>query len=442
MGFLKENKILLIILIISFGACLCYSLYFKIKPLVDARAYDVIALNIVNGNGYRENLSVDLAHDLGRIGPLYEYFLAGIYKIFGHNYVWVWFFQALLHAVSAWLIYKTSQIIFSGSGKKRKIGLLAAGFFGFYPDLIEISAMLMTETLYLFLICLALYVFFLYFIRLKGYLAVLLGIVAGLAVLARPPALFLLPIMFFYPISKRKFFHAGLFLALLFLVFLPWTIRNYEAYNAIMPFGAVGNLNFWIGNYHGANGEQISSSEFPEIKKYFETHQVKDISSESMRQFKNFLQEYPIEFVKLTALRINKYFSFIRPMGFWFYQKGIGQLLFILSSALASVILFILGFAGLMKSIKLKNKALYYLMALAVMTPLIIFITVVETRYRFQIYPLFAIFAGFFLADLFERQKWWTNKILCLTTIFLVLNSLIDFFLSVEKIREKLSLFL
>ena len=437
--FLKENKILLIILIISFGACLCYSLYFKIKPVVDARAYDVIASNMVNGNGYRENLNVDLAHDLGRIGPLYEYFLAGIYKIFGHNYVWVWFFQALLHAVSAWLIYKTSQILFSDSEKRKKIGLLAAGVFGFYPDLIEISAMLMTETLYLFLICLALYVFFLYFVKLKGYLVVLLGITAGLTVLARPPFLFLLPIMLFYPISKRKFFHAGLFLFTLVLIFLPWTIRNYQAYNAIMPFGAVGNLNFWIGNYHGASGKQIQS---PEIVKYIETHQVKDISSESMRQFKNFLQEYPLEFVKLTALRINKYFSLIRPMGFWFYQQGLGQLMFICSSALALVVLFIFGFAGLIKSIKLKKEALYYLMAFTVMTPLVIFITVVETRYRFQIYPLFAIFAGFFLADLSGRQKWWTNKILWLTTIFLVLNSLVDFFLSIEKFREKLSLFL
>ena len=121
--FLKENKILLIILIISFGACLCYSLYFKIKPVVDARAYDVIASNLANGNGYREDLNIDLAHDLGRIGPLYEYFLAGIYKIFGHNYVWVWFFQALLHAVSAWLIYKTSSNSFFQIPKKeRKLG--------------------------------------------------------------------------------------------------------------------------------------------------------------------------------------------------------------------------------------------------------------------------------------------------------------------------------
>ncbi len=432
-----NKKILLIILIISFGACLCYSLYFKIKPVVDARAYDVIASNLANGNGYRENLNVDLAHDsaIVRVGPLYEYFLAGIYKIFGHNYVWVWFFQALLHAVSAWLIYKTSQIIFSDSEKKRKIGLLAAGVFGFYPDLIEISAMLMTETLYLFLICLALYVFFLYFVKLKGYLAVLLGIAAGLAVLARPPFLFLLPIVLFYPVSKRKFFHAGLFLFALVLIFLPWTIRNYQVYDKIMPFGAAGNYNFWIGNYHGANGEQVPSEE---MLKYNETHQAKDINSESMRQFKNFLQEYPLEFIKLTALRINKYFSLIRPMGFWFYQKGWGQVLFILFSALASVFLFIFGLAGLIKGFKSDNVKLHYLAVFTVITPLILFITVVETRYRFQIYPLLAIFAAWFVFSPASLKDFWRDSIWRWSSAILIANGLIDFFLSIGKISEKL----
>ena len=145
----------------------------------------------------------------------------------------------------------------------------------------------MTETLYLFLICLALYVFFLYFLKLKGYLAVLLGIAAGLAVLARSPFLFLLPIMLFYPLSKRKFFHAGLFLLALVLVFLPWTIRNYEVYGGIMPFGIAGNVNFWFGNYHGASGGQVKS---PETVEYIEVNQAQGLNSESMRQFKLFFK--------------------------------------------------------------------------------------------------------------------------------------------------------
>ena len=202
-----------------------------------------------------------------------------------------------------------------------------------------------------------------------------------------------------------------------------------------MPFGAVGNLNFWIGNYHGASGEQIQS---PEIVKYIETHQVKDINSESMRQFKNFLQEYPLEFVKLTALRINKYFSLIRPMGFWFYQQGLGQLLFILSSALALLFLFIFGLAGLIKGFKSDNIKLRYLAVFTVITPLILFITVVETRYRFQIYPLLAIFAAWFVFSLASFKDFWRDSIWRWFSAILIANGLIDFCLSLGKISEKL----
>ena len=97
-----------------------------------------------------------------------------------------------------------------------------------------------------------------------------------------------------------------------------------------MPFGAAGNFNFWIGNYHGANGEQGPTDE---QMKFEQTHETKAINGESMKQFKNFLITHPGEFVKLTFLRVNKYFSIIRPMGFWFYQTGWGQFLLLLAGA-------------------------------------------------------------------------------------------------------------
>src|SRR3989339_1840899 len=199
-NFYQNNKVLLIILIGAFLASLAYSFYFRITPAVDARAYDTIAQNIVSGAGYREDLSRGVAFDqaISRVGPLYEYFLAGIYKVFGHHYEAVWLAQAGLRSLSAWLIYLTVLLILADHDKKKKIGLYAAAIFGFYPDLIEISAMLMTETFYLFLTVLLIYVFFAFVRRPGVYLAAALGLSAGLAVLARPPVLFLIPVFLFY----------------------------------------------------------------------------------------------------------------------------------------------------------------------------------------------------------------------------------------------------
>jgi len=439
MNFIKKNKIIVIIILFSFSLSLGYSFYFQIKPMVDARAYDGIAMNIAAGHGYRYNLQGELKEDwaIMRVGPLYEYFLAGIYYVFGHSYGWVWIMQALMHALSALFIYLTCLLIFKDFRQKKKIGLAAAVIFGFYPDLIEISAMVMTETFYLFLFCLAIYVFFKYFSKAGVWPAIILGLVFGLATLARPPVLFLIPVVLFYFYSKRKILLGVLFLIVMMAVFTPWTVRNYKIYDKFMPFGVAGAYNFWIGNYHGGNGEQEPTQE---MKKYAHEHGILAIPAEATRQFKGFLREYPGEFVKLTMLRVNKYFSIIRPMGFWFYQTGWSQFLFILSSATASVILFIFGIAGFIKSLYLRREKLDYLLAFTIITPLIIFVTVVETRYRFQIYPLLAIFASYFLVYLWEKREW-LNKILWFSLALVLANGLLDLVLSWERFQERLGLF-
>ncbi len=439
--FIRNNRFLLIILVISFLLSAAYSFYFRIKPAVDARAYDNIAVNIISGNGYREHLTGELSNDyaIARVGPLYEYFLAGFYKVFGHRYGPVWLAQALLRALTAWLVYLTAMAIFADNEKKKTIGLWAAAIIGFFPDLIEISAMLMTETLYLFFVCLMFYLFFRYLYRPANCLAASLGLAAALAVLSRPPVLFLLPVILFFFLSRKKFWPLVLFCLALLLVWTPWTVRNWRVYGEIMPFGAAGSYNFWIGNYHGADGEQTPMAEH---YKFIEAHQIKEVNAESAKQFKAFLRDYPAEFIKLTALRVNKYFSIIRPMGWWFYQHGLGQLLFILSSAAAGVVLLILGLSGTVKSIMAQDKKLYYLLAFLIFTPLIIFVTVVETRYRFQVYPLLAIFAGYFIVYLAGRFKWWTDRILLTAVVIIFANGLLDLFLSWGKFMEKLRPFI
>lgn len=425
----------------SFLASLLYAFHFKIEPSVDALAYDKIAWNLIKGNGYRESLENNLSHDyaIARVGPFYEYFLAGIYKIFGRHYELVWLIQAILHALSAWLIFLTTILVLADNQKRKTAGLWAAAIFGFYPDLIEISAMLMTETLFLFLVCLMIYLFFCYIGRPTNQLAAGLALVAGLAVLTRSPVFFLIPVILFYFWRKKLWRQAAIFVLVLILVFIPWTWRNYQIYGQLMPFGAAGNFNFWIGNRLGGDGEQGPTNEQIE---FVTTRELKEVNSESTKQFKSFLYSHPLEFIKLTCLRINKYFSVIRPMGFWFYQEGLGQLLFILSSAAASVILFVFGLGGILKTIFLKDKRLYYPLAFAIFTPLIIFVTVVETRYRFQIYPLLAIFAGYFMVRLtFNQTKWWLERTLWLSAALVFSNGIIDLLLSLARLKERLKLF-
>jgi len=96
----------------------------------------------------------------------------------------------------------------------------------------------------------------------------------------------------------------------------------------------------------------------------------------------------------------------------------------------------------MIKSIKIKKETIYYLAAFAIATPLIIFITVVETRYRFQIYPFLAIFAGFFIVELWQKRKWWQDRLLWLVAGLIFSNGLIDLFLSWAKFAQRLDKFI
>ena len=140
-------------------------------------------------------------------------------------------------------------------------------------------------------------------------------------------------------------------------------------------------------------------------------------------------------------LRVNKCFSIIRPMGFWFYQHGLGQALFSFSSALASVFLFIFGLAGVIKAWLAKEKKLNYLLTFTAFTPLIIFVTVVETRYRFQIYPLLVIFSGYFVVGLFSQKRWWRDKIFMLSAAVILSNGLVDLLLNLHRLMQRLGQF-
>lgn len=441
MRHIKENKILFWILGLSFVVTLAYAFYFRIHPVVDAKAYDRIAQNLLAGNGFVEDASVDIKYDqaITRVGPLYQFMLAGIFAVFGHHYEPVWILQAFLHVLSAYFVYLTAKIIFKEKEKQEKISLLSAGIFAFYPDLIEISAMLMTETVYIFFWCVMIWYFFKIISEMEApkkltQKIIVLGILSGFAVLARPPVLFVLPAVFVYFLARKKYVLSVIFFVTLAIVFTPWTVRNYAVYHKIMPVGAAGAWNFWIGNHEGGKGEQEAT---PEMVEYMEKYGVISLQDESMAQFKKFVFAHPFDFVRLTVWRVNKYFSVARPMGFWFYDSGLSQMLFVLSSACASAVLFVFALYTAIKLWIEKNKTpVRYLFAFTILTPLILFITVVETRYRFQIYPLLAIFAGFGLISLFSQKTWWKDKVFLISLAIILLNAIIDLSFSLDRLQK------
>ncbi len=436
----KERTVLIAILVASIVMSIAYSFYFRIPPAVDARAYDTIAEHLVQGVGYRESLEGPLENDnaIARVGPGYEFFLAGVYSIFGHHYEIVWLLQALVLAGSAWLTWLLTKEIF-GDQWRLATGVTATVLVGFSPDFITTQAMLLTETLGVCLMLLAVWMFF-RFLRDNRRHTVLLWLIGfaiswAVAVLVRTPTLFIIiPVGIFFLLGKRI---KELFIvcAVSGLIFFPWTLRNWHVYHAFLPTNAAGPFNLIIGNHLGASGEQ---DPYPLLDEKVKELGYLGAGHWATQEARAFITQHPLEFFKVTIKRISIYFSAARPTGFWFHLHGAAKAITLATSALYAGILFLLGFIGLLSARRLsspyKNKA-WLLAAMLFMMPLATVFLVVETRYRFPVYPFFAVFAGY-AASLFIRREIKFREALAVGIVFFG-NTAADIFLNLSRIFER-----
>lgn len=426
--------------LIIFLVCLVYSFYFQIKPEVDAAAYDIIAMNIAKGRGFVEfpNRPFGMDRDIVHIGQSYTVFLALIYKIFGHHYSVVWFFQALLHALTCLFIYFICLNIFDERNSS-KIGLLAMGIYGFWPDLVESTAMLMTEIFFLFFTVWLIYLFVKFFKNADILKAILIGLIISIAALTRPTILFFGIVFVILVIFKKDFQKKYIYLIPIILIpviFIgSWMYRNYLKYDRFV-ISTTGGYDLWIGNNPKANGEMEPSQE---IVNYFNQYGFVNIDKKGIGEVKKFALEQPFDFLKLQLIKTSKYFSLIRPSGWWRHLNKIETVSTLLLSAIFGAIGFIFGIGGILYSFKEKNFFFRLLFYLAICGLITVIPIVVGTRYRYQIYPFLAIFAAYFLINLFVKKEEKLYKIPLVVFIVLSLNSIYDLLTNFDVFLEHLN---
>lgn len=123
------------------------------------------------------------------------------------------------------------------------IGGLAAAF---YPFFVFYSTLILSETLFLFLVSL----FFLLLLRGGGRTLAAAGIIAGFAHLTRPTLSLFLPVAFVWTLLRRgdAWKHVLLAVAFFFLVILPWGVRNIGALGEFHIGTANSGHVLWEGN--------------------------------------------------------------------------------------------------------------------------------------------------------------------------------------------------
>lgn len=213
-------------------------------PVLDAQAYHEWALSILAGDWQGDRVYYQ--------DPLYPFFLAGLYALFGPGSLGVLLAQAVLDAVSVVLLAATARRLFDPP-TALAAGLLAS----FYAVTVYYVALLLKAPLLVFLFTLALYVW----VRaarsdaLGAWLAA--GVALGTTALVRANALLFAPVLALWLATDRARTPARRAAAVALaglgtlLVLVPVAVRNYAVGGDLVLINSQGGQNFYIGNFRG-----------------------------------------------------------------------------------------------------------------------------------------------------------------------------------------------
>ena len=184
----------LILFLISLFHSLFYIYMFDNPLYADAAQYDNLALNINKGFfsiDPDDPTKIDMLRE-----PLYPIFLSLIYKIFGHNYYYVYFIQAILFSLTCIITYYLCNEIFS-----KKYSILSSFLLAILPTLANYPSYILTECFFTFLLI----IFFIPF----------------------------LIIIYYRKITKKLLINFFLLFFIFILTLSPWSYRNYSNFGTI-----------------------------------------------------------------------------------------------------------------------------------------------------------------------------------------------------------------
>ena len=402
-------------------------------PTMDAEYHDQWAQSILKGEDYTGGVFFR--------APLYPYFLALIYKVFGHNYFIPRLIQFIIGSLSCVLIYLLGRKVFN-----RRTGIIAGVIASFYGVLIYFDGELQLPVMEVFLDMLFIFAF----IRAREKPSVkkwiLCGIFLGLSALVRPNILLVGVALLVWilirstsngkirfsriPKSKSLIYAVCLVLGTILMI-LPVTFRNYIKGHDFVLISSQGGMNFYIGNNPQADGSSAilpggrttwwgSYEDAIRIaeKNLGRTLKPSEVSGYWYKQTLKFAISQPFRFLKLMLKKFALFWNgneLSNNKDFYFFARSAPLLKFliwrfviyfpfglIVPLALVGIILF--HSKKLSGTVKEKdNIYLLEIFLLVYMFSVILFF--VTARYRIPVLPALIIFSSYALDRIYSFLK-------------------------------------
>lgn len=383
----------------------------------DGTFYREIAQKIVGGSFLRDGQPFHFS-------PLYVFFLAAVFKIFGDGLNAVRVLQLLIGVGSCGLIFLIARRQFN-----RTAALVAVWLAALYVPFIHFETQLLSVTVTLFLMLAAIHLLLLADARARLILLLPSGLCLGLAtlgsptllVMAAPAALWLGALRGTDPrrfpfITTRDLAPVGLFVGSVLLGVLPATAWNYHATGQLVLVSSQGGINFYIGNNPQAPGHFVvpagmedSLSGMNGGKPVAEaeagrTLTAAEVSSHWFRKSFRFIRDEPAAaarlFLRKCYLFANRY-----EVPLDLDQEAFKQYFPLLRWPLVSYgVVSLLGWIGLAISLReFRRHALLALMLGAHALSVVAFF--VSDRYRMPAVPLLILFSAFAVSWVRDKHQ-------------------------------------
>ncbi|MEM7409782.1 MAG: glycosyltransferase family 39 protein [Myxococcota bacterium] len=224
-------------------------------PSVDGQLYDAWAKKLLEGDPLSDGVLF--------LGPLYAYFMAGVYAVFGSSPATVKGVQVVLGTASVALVGLVARETFD-----RRAALVATGCAAFYAMLIFYGGTLMVVNLQVPLVLAALWLALRALRDPTAWRWFACGLVLSLSALARQTTLLFsagLGVWLCLELGRRLPWervagYAAAFAAGVFLLILPFTWQNYQASGEFLLLNSTSGPNLYMGNNARSDGTWVRPS--------------------------------------------------------------------------------------------------------------------------------------------------------------------------------------
>ena len=304
----------------------------------DEVSYHNLALRVLDGHGFsfgeRWWPGTAANEPTAHWSYLYTIYLVAIYAVLGPSPLLARILQAIIvGVVMPWLLYRLSFRLFAPStrgermfidnpavARAQRVGLLAAAIGAVYIYFFYYTASLITEGFYITGI---LWTFDTAVATVQSQKVttrqwVTLGLAMGITILLRQLFLLFVPflLLWLWWAKRPRLTSFVLPVALVIFMILPWTIRNYLAFEQIVPLNTNSGFAFFWGN-HPRYGTQFipilpSGEYFRMIPQELQAQGLNEAEMDSALLSKafGFIVAEPGRYLLLSLSRIPTYFMF------------------------------------------------------------------------------------------------------------------------------------